>query len=348
MQVYVQKSMSTTRPRSPFIVSGSVLNQWPGWANSGAAPSGASFGVVTPGRAASLAARLAGRGDDVVVVELRLAAQAGQLVLDGGALLQAAGRVGQERGEVVGQRLLEAQVDAREHEHRGEQHHRAEAALQPAAAAACAHALDDAPAAERQAEQHERRAEPVGDRHRDDLRRRARRGADGDDRGEDRAGARRVDEAERAADRQPRPEAVGVAARREALQERQAQLEPVRRGRDEQRDAEQREHDDRRGAQDAVADPDAVDDRGDADDRDDVRERQPGDDPDRPPPAAGAAGRQQRGEDRQHARRDRGGGAGEEGEGEQEDHRVRVSSPRSALRMNEGAPRRRSEPGALY
>ena len=65
------------------------------------------------------------------------------------------------------------------------------------------------------AQQHERGAGDVGDRDRD---RPPRRGRDGDHRGEDRAGARRVDEPQRAAHEQPRAEAVARAARAEAAE----------------------------------------------------------------------------------------------------------------------------------
>ncbi len=46
----------------------------------------------------------------------------------------------------------------------------------------------------------------------------------------------------------------------------------------------------------------------------------PSDDPERASAAAGGAGREQRGEDRQYAWRDGGTGAGDEGEQQQDDH----------------------------
>ena len=87
--------------------------------------------------------------------------------------------------------------------------HDRQRALQAGAAPGGAQALDERPAAEREREQDERRAQREGEAHGH----RARRGgADGDDRGEDRPRARRVDEAQRGADEQARGEAV--AARR--------------------------------------------------------------------------------------------------------------------------------------
>ena len=231
MQVYVQKSMSTTRPRSPSICSGSVLNQWPGLVEIGRRAEQRQLRRLHAGQGGVARRGLARRDGDVVVVELRLAAQAGELVLDGGALLQAAGRVGRgrtgkwsasaswkRRSTLVNMSTAVSSITAPKPR-----------CSPPPRPRRRTRSITRRPPSARPSST-TRRAEPVGDRHRDDLRRRARRGADGDDRGEDRAGARRVDEAERAADRQPRPEAVGVAAGREALQEGQAQLEPVRRG----------------------------------------------------------------------------------------------------------------------
>ena len=188
-------------------------------------------------------------------------------------------------------------------------------------AAGAPHAVDQPPPAEREAEQHDRRAEAVGDRDGDDLRRRARRRADGDDRGEDRPGARRVDEAQRAADRQARPEAVGVAARAPGAAGTTGAASATRAARGTSSVIPN-------SARNAIATVRSVPSPTPTPSTTEATPTivitcvsvSPVDDPDRPAPPAGAARRQQRGQDRQHAGRDRGGRAGEEREGEQEDH----------------------------
>jgi len=89
----------------------------------------------------------------------------------------------------------------------------------------------------------------------------------------------------------------------------------------EQRHAEDRQHDHRERPQRAVAEPDAVDHLGEARDRDRERGGQPDDDREGPPPPSGRARRQQRGQHRQHARRESGARACEHGEAEEDEHR---------------------------
>ncbi len=91
--------------------------------------------------------------------------------------------------------------------------------------------IDHAPAAERQAEQDDRRPDGVGepDRNRPSGRR-----ADGDHAGEDRPGAGRVDEAEGAADDEPRREAVAARPGTEPREEGERTLEALGERRDEE------------------------------------------------------------------------------------------------------------------
>ena len=137
---------------------------------------------------------------------------------------------------------------------------------------------------------------------------------------EDRAGARRVDEPERGAHDEARREAVAARARAEARQPGERRLEPGRDAGEQQREAEPGEHDDGERPQRIGPEADAADDLGDADDRHRERHGQPEHDPERTAPAAGAAGRQQGRQDRQHARAERGARAGEQREGEQDEH----------------------------
>ena len=90
-------------------------------------------------------------------------------------------------------------------------HHRAERALS-AGPRGAPHAVEHAPAAEREHEQDDRRAERVGERRRATVRPEA--APTETTRGEDRAGARRVDEARaRAPTSEARPEPVAARAR---------------------------------------------------------------------------------------------------------------------------------------
>ncbi len=178
-------------------------------------------------------------------------------------------------------------------------------------------AVEDTPAAEAEREQHGRRPDRVRERHRD---RPTGRRAHRDDRGEDRPGARGVDEAERGADEQAGGEPVAPGARPVPRQAGERRLEARGDAREQQRDPEPGEHDDREHAQRVRAEPDAADDLGDPDDRDRERDRQAEDDAERPPSAARAGGREHRREHRQDARAEGRAGTGEEGEPEQEEH----------------------------
>ncbi len=262
-------------------------------------------------RARAFARRGAVRRHELLAVAVDLVQPPG----DAARALERRGQV--DVRDVLRDELVEVDVEVRQDRDRRQDHDRAERALQQRSPPGAAHAVEQPPAAERQREQHERRAERVGDRDRD---RPAARGADRDHRGEDRARARRVDEAERAADEQSREEAVAARARAEARQARERRLDPIGDAGHEQRDAEREQHDDRDVAQRVRAEADAVDDLRDADDRHRERDRQSEHDAERPPSAADAAGRQQRREHGQHARRQGRAGAGEDGEADQDDH----------------------------
>ncbi len=128
--------------------------------------------------------------------------QGGEPALDRVGVLERSRRVDQERREapVPGQRLLEADVEVRGHQHPGEQQHGTECALDDVAPGAATDPLEHRARAERVEEQNRAEADGVGDRHRDDPGRGAARGAHRGDGGQDRAGARRAHEAERGAD----------------------------------------------------------------------------------------------------------------------------------------------------
>ena len=237
-------------------------------------------------------------------------------------------RVGLTRNvrEVVGERGLEADVEVGRDRDRGQHQHHPERALQRRPAARAAHPLRP-PGGRRSASASSTAAEPsaVGERERDDLRRGALRRADRDHGGEDRPGAGRVDEPERAAHEHARGEAVAARARAEAGEPRQRRLEAGADGGHRERDAEAAQDDDRDRARGAVGEPDPVDDRGQQRDRDREGDRQAEHDPERPPAAAGRGRREQRREHRQHARGQGGAGAGDEREHEQQRHRREVS-----------------------
>ena len=196
-------------------------------------------------------------------------------------------------------------------------HHDAQRALHRQRATGAPQAVEHAPAAERERQQHQAGAERVGEPDRDGA---AARRADGDHGGEDRPGAGRVDEAQRGADEQARGEAVAARARAQPRERRERALEALAELRDDQREPEQRQHDDRDVAQRVGAQPDAADDLRDADDRDRERRRQPDDDAERAPPPARSARREHRREHRQHARRHGRAGADHQREEQQEQH----------------------------
>ena len=244
--------------------------------------------------------------------------------------LDRAGRVDERGREVIGQRGLEAHVGVGGDGQRGDDHHHAQRVLERRAA----HPVHQPPPAQHQREQHDRGAERVGDR---DRHARPRRRADRDHRGEDRARRRA-----RRRSRAPRRRRGRTRSRRrrapgpEASEPRERRLQSGRQPGRQQRDAEREQHDHRERPQRAVAEPDAVDHLGEARDRDRERGGQPDDDRQRPPPPAGRARRQQRRQHGQHARRDRGPGAGHERE--QHEQRHDLSSGRSE-RSSDFTPR---------
>jgi hypothetical protein len=238
-------------------------------------------------------------------------AQLGQPRARRRGFLDRPGRVHHRAREVRRDRGLEARVRADRHRERGQDHHAAERALHERAAGSPPGAGEQAAAAQRERQQRDRGPQCV---RRPDQDGASAGRAHRDDRREDRPRARRVHEAERRADAEPRPQPVARGARAQPRQARQRRLEAgADRGHGD-RDAEAEQHRDRDVAQRAIAQADAVDDLGHADDRDRERHRQAGDDAQRPAASARRARRQQRGQDRQHARAERGAGAGEHGE----------------------------------
>ena len=187
---------------------------------------------------------------------------------------------------MLGDQLVELDVEhRRDHDRRGD-HHDPERALHGDGAPRSPQPIKDPSPAECQCQQHQSGARGVCETHRDGT---TAGRADRDHGRKYRAGARRVNEAERRADEEARGEAVATSAGAEAREHRQRALEALRDLRHDQRDAEKQQHDNRHVAQQIVAEPDAVDDLGDADDRDREGRRQAEDDADRPPPATGAA-----------------------------------------------------------
>ena len=277
--------------------------------------------VREPGRAAELRQRAARvRRDPGRHGRRELGLAVVDHVQPAGHGVRALERRGQaDLGDLARDELVEAHVDVRDDEQRGREHDRAHPPLERRAAARGAQAVDDPPPAQAEREEHDRRPERVGegDRHGPPARR-----AHGDDRGEHRPRARRVDEPQGGADEQARGEAVAPRARPEPRQPRQRRLEPRRDGGEQQRDPEAREHDDRDRPQRVRPEPDPADDLGDPDDRHGEGHRQADHDAERPPSPAHAAGRQDRREDRQHAGAQRRSGTGQQGEPEEQQHRA--------------------------
>jgi hypothetical protein len=92
--------------------------------------------------------------------------------------------------------------------------------------------------------------------------------------------------------------------------------------RDEQNQAEGQQHDDGERAGGPGGEADAVDELGQRHDRDRERDGQTDDDAQGTAAAADRAGAEEGGEDRQHAGRDGGSGAGDQREQQQQGHRV--------------------------
>ena len=328
MHVYVQKSTSTTWPRSPASVSGlspGVLNQ--SWLSvkSGAVPRSGSDGVLTPGIATSRSAAVDtgfGRGLLLRGDEAGRRAQRRQSLLDGARVLERARRIDEDRRQarVLGEVLLEADVDVEDHQDPGREQHDAEGAVDRVAASDAADPVDHRASGERVHEQHRGQPDRVGDRDEHHAGVGAARGADRRHRGQDRAGARRAHEPERGADAEPRPEAGTAALRAEAAEPRQRRLDAGRQVGDQQRDAEHDQDHDRQRPRGAAREADALDQLREQHDRDRERDAEPDHDPDRTAAATGGARRQQRRHDRQDARRDRGPRAGDQGKQHQQEH----------------------------
>ena len=251
--------------------------------------------------------------------EARLAAHLREPSLDGVRALQRAGRVDDQPGQLVGDLRLEANVGFHVHRHRGRHHHGAHGGLQPRTA----HAPQQPAAAEGDHQQRRGGAGRVADREGD---RRTRRGAHRDHRGEDRARAGRVDKAERGADPEAGHEPVPGRSWAEASQTRQGALDPRRRRRDDQQEAEgeQEQHGER--AKRVLAETDTGQQLRQPRHGESEAQRQPEDDTERTPATAARARRQDRRQDRQHARRHRRAGSGDRREDHQQRHCSKVRS----------------------
>ena len=250
--------------------------------------------------------------------EARRAAQVVQPAGDDVRGLEPVRRVDERRGQVVGDGRLEAHVEVRRHGDAGDDQDGGQRALQARSAPGGPHAPGQGAPAQREGEQHERGAQSKGEADGHGARRR---GPDGDDRGQDRPRARRVDEAQCGADEQARGEAVAAPARaqpREAPQ-RRLQARGQRRHRDD--DAEADEDDDGQRSRHAGPQPHTVDDARQADDGHREGGGQAEGDPDRTAASAGHPGTQQGGQHRQHAGAERRARSGDEREEHEKRHR---------------------------
>jgi hypothetical protein len=144
---------------------------------------------------------------------------------------------------------------------------------------------------------------------------------DRDDRRQDRARARRVDEAQRGADEQTGGKAVAAGARAQAREPRQRRLRARGQRRDRDHDAEADEHDDGQGPRQPRPQSHAVDDARQPDDRHGEGGRQAQRDAHRTAASAGEPGAQQGRQDRQDAGAERRARSGDQREEHQKRHR---------------------------
>jgi hypothetical protein len=107
---------------------------------------------------------------------------------------------------------------------------------------------------------------------------------------------------------------------RAARHPRDPRLEARAGGRDQQREPEPEQDRDRDHAQEVIRQAEGIDHVDQRNDRERERDHQADDHSERAPPAPGDARRQHRGKHRQHARRQRGAGSGDEREPHQQDH----------------------------
>ena len=244
------------------------------------------------------------------------AADFGQRVLGGVALFDPFGRVAQEGGQRGDDVRLELGVVALPHREGDEDHDRAHRHLEGAAAAG--QRGGELAAAEHQRVEDDRRADRVGEDDGEAAGVEGLRGRGGEDAGEDRAGAGRVEDTEAEAEPDPGPEAVAALLHPDPAGEAGAEgLDPGGQRRDQEDEAEAGEDDDRDVPQQVVGKPERVDHVDQREEDEGEGEDQSGDDAER---FAAAARRPRREHDRQHrhdAGRHRGRGAGDEAEDEE-------------------------------
>ena len=258
------------------------------------APAGSvepALGVGELGRRAQLG-QVAARARVAGIGELRRRAQRGETRLDGVGVLKRSRRVDEEcrQARVLGERLLEAHVEIRGHDDGRGKQHAAEHVLDHAAAGRALDPVEHSAAAEPVEQQHGTQPDRVSDRHRNHARRRPARGADRGHGGQDRAGARRAHEPERATDGEAGPEARPARPRAEAGQARERRLHAGGEARHEQHDPEAGQHRDGERASGAAGQSDTLDELGQGHDRDRERAGQADDDAERTPATAERAG----------------------------------------------------------
>ncbi len=264
----------------------------------------------------------------------RLTANVSERRLRRGGVLQAFGRVDEEAGQIGGDLVLELDVVVAEHRQRDDDHHRPHRDLQDGPAPG--KRRDHLAAAEHEEVEDDGGTESVGEGDGEATGIEGRRGGDDDHAGEDRSRAGGVEDAEAGPDRGARPEAValGMGDAGAARELTDPGLEAGRQGRDHQHDPEGKQDEDRELAEEVVRQAEGGDHIDQSHRREGEGDRQADDDAERPPVAAGGAGGERNGQDRQHTGRERRRGAGDESEEDQQCHPLNLSS--KGLRGDDG------------
>ena len=203
-----------------------------------------------------------------------------QLALGGGALLEPL-----ECARVLGDAGLQLLVDPEDHQHRHGEDGGAERPPDRRGVRPRAAQVEAAPSGEREAEEDEARAQPVGERDREGAQREVLRRGHGGDGRDDRSGARREQEPEAEAE----DEAAARVARRAPGEGVERAAEQVAEPRPHEAEAD--DHDDRDGEvpQEVVGEPERGEER-----RRGQREHREAHDEARPPRRTAAAGRRSR------------------------------------------------------
>ena len=260
----------------------------------------------------------------------RVAAQVGEPLARGARLLDVLRRVHEDRRQVGGDPVLEADVELGDHHDRHDQEDDAHRLLECAAPAR--QRSGQPAAAQHERVEHDRAAGAVRERDGEPAGREVLRCRDRDDPGQNRARAGRVHEAEAEAEHEAGAEALALHARGRARDDpADPRLDPSRGARDDQHDARDRQHHDRERAEQLVRQAERREQVDERDRREGEGDDEAGYDSERAPPAAGGPGRKRHGQHREHARRQRGGGSGHEPEQDEKRHSAKDGSSPGAL-----------------